>query len=158
MSMRAPSSSVHHLARALGAQAHALRSLAVHAQGDRLHVEHDVGHVLAHTRDRGELVQDSVDLDAGHRRALERGQQDPAKRVAERQAESALQRLGHDLRQALGIVARLNVELVRLDQFRPVLLQHGCALMTWKLCRDRSGKSRSRYPISPRPARPTATL
>ncbi len=61
--------------------------------GDRLDVEDDVGDVLAHARDRRELVQHAVDLDGGHGRALERGQQHAAQRVAERHAEAALERL-----------------------------------------------------------------
>ncbi len=51
--------------------------------------------------DRGELVQHAVDLHRLHRRALERGQKDAAERVAEGQAEAALERLGDDGREAL---------------------------------------------------------
>ena len=81
-------------AGAVGAQAHALRPVAVHAQPDALDVEHDVGHVLEHARQRGEFVQHALDLDRGDRRALQRGQQHAAQRIAERQAEAALERLG----------------------------------------------------------------
>ena len=106
------------------AQRHALRALALHLDGDRLDVEDDVRHVLADARDRRELVQHAVDMHRRHRRALERGQEHAAQRVAERRAEAALERLGDDGRDALRIVARRDLELVRLDQLLPVLLNH----------------------------------
>jgi hypothetical protein len=46
-------------------QHHALGALALHADGDLLDVQHDVGDVLAHARDRRELVQHAVDLHGG---------------------------------------------------------------------------------------------
>ncbi len=66
----------------------------------------------------------------GDRGALQRGQQHAAQRVAEGQAEAALERLGDDGRDALRIVARLDRELLRLDQGLPVFLKHGSDLMT----------------------------
>jgi hypothetical protein len=104
-----------HLARAGRLQRDALRAIAVHADGKRLDVQDDVGHVLTDARDRRELVENALDLDRGHRRALERRQQHATQRVAERQAEAALERLGDDGRAARGLAARLNVELARLD-------------------------------------------
>ena len=90
--------------------------------GDVLDVEDDVGHVLAHAGDRRELVQHAVDVNRRDRRALQGRQQNAAQRVAERHAEAALQRLGDGGRDALGIVSGGDFELVRLDEFLPVLL------------------------------------
>ena len=106
-------------------EAHALRPLAVHAQRDALDVEHDVGDVLEHARERGEFVQHALDLHRGDGRALQRRQQHAPQRVAERQAEAALERLGDDGGDALGVVAGLDRELLRLDQCLPVFLKHG---------------------------------
>ena len=73
---------------------------------------------------RAELVQHAVDLHGGDGGALQRGQQDAADRVAQRHAEAALQRLGHDGGDAVRIGARLDLELLRLDQRLPVLCSH----------------------------------
>ena len=48
--------------RAFGVQAHFLRPLDMHAHGDRLDVQDDVGDVLAHAFDGGEFMQHAVDL------------------------------------------------------------------------------------------------
>ena len=110
-------------ARALLLHHHALRAFALHLDGDVLDVEDDVGHVLAHAGDRGELVQHAVDLHRLHRRALQRGQQHAAQRVAERQAEAALERLGHHAsRRARGSSPGATCSLFGPDQFLPVLL------------------------------------
>jgi len=53
----------------------------------------DVRDVLADARQRRELVRDPLDLHRGDGRALERGEQDAAQRVAERVAEAAVERL-----------------------------------------------------------------
>ena len=58
-------------------------------------------------------MQHAVDLHAGDGRALQRGQQDAAQRVAERQAEAALERLGDDGGDAARSRAALDFELVR---------------------------------------------
>ena len=96
----------------------------MHAQRDLLHVEHDVGDVLAHARNRGEFVQNALDLDRGHRRTLQRRQQHAAKRVAERQSEAALERLGDDGCRARLLTADVDLELLRFDQFLPIFLEH----------------------------------
>ena len=93
-------------ARAFLLQHHALHALGMLAERDLLDVEDDVGHVLAHAGDRGELVQHAVDMHRGDGRALKRGQQHAAKRVAERQPEAALERLGDDERETLRVAAR----------------------------------------------------
>jgi hypothetical protein len=109
------------LSRAGGRQLEALGALTLHAQGDLLHVQHDVGHVLADASQAGELMQDILDLDRGDRRALKRGEQHATQRVAERQAEATLERLGDEGRAALPIGTRLDLEGVGLLQFLPVL-------------------------------------
>jgi hypothetical protein len=114
--------------RALGRDRQPLRPFDFHADRHALEVQDDVGHVLADARHRRELVQDVVDLDAGDRRALQRAHQHAAQRVAERQAEATLERFGDDGRLARRIVPGANLELRRLDQFLPVLVDHACLL------------------------------
>ncbi len=71
-----------YFARPFGAQREALGPFGMHAQRDLLHVEHDVGDVLAHARDGGEFVQHALDLDRGDGGTLQRRQQHAAQRVA----------------------------------------------------------------------------
>ena len=73
-----------------GAQGHALGALGVHAQGELLDVEDDVDNVLAHSLHGGELMHYAIDLDGGHRGALQARQQNPAQGVAQGDAEAAL--------------------------------------------------------------------
>jgi hypothetical protein len=87
-----------------------------------------------------ELVQHAVDLDGGDRRPLKRRQQHAAQRIAQRDAEAALERLDHDGRLAVRPAARLDVELLRLDQVLPVLLDHA------KPRHKRAGAKRQRRP------------
>ena len=58
-----------------------------------LEVEDDVGDVLAHARQRRELVRGALDLHRGDGGALQRGEQHAAQRVAERVTEAAVERL-----------------------------------------------------------------
>jgi hypothetical protein len=88
---------------ALLVHAQDLRTLAVQAQPDLLQVQHDVGDVLHHARDRRELVQHAADLHRGDRGALERREQHAPQRVAEREPEPALERLAGEL--AVGLAA-----------------------------------------------------
>ncbi len=73
-------------------------------------------------------MQHAIDLGSRDRGALQRRQEDATKRVAERDAEAALERLGDDRRFPVGPQPGLNLELGRLDQFLPVLLDHGAYL------------------------------
>ena len=73
-----------------------LGRLAVEARDQVLEVEDDVGHVLADARERRELVRDALDLHRGHRSALQRREEHPAQRVAERVPETAVERLDHE--------------------------------------------------------------
>src|SRR5208337_1481758 len=102
-----------------------LDALALHLDGDVLDVEHNVDDVLADAGDRRELVQHAIDVDRSDRGALQRREQHAPQRVAEGLAEAALERLGDDCRDATGIIALNDFELLRLDEFLPVLLDHG---------------------------------
>ena len=123
-----------HFARALLAQRHALGAFGMHAQRDLLHVEHDVGDVFAHALDGREFVQHALDLDRGDGGALQRRQQHAAQRIAQRQAEAALQRFGGDGGDAARIMTGFGLELLRLDQFLPVFLKH-VFLIVSRACR-----------------------
>ncbi len=104
------------------AQHQALGALALHGNGDFLDVEHDVGHVLAHSGDRRELVQHAIDLHRCNCGTLQRRQQHPAQRIAKRRAEAPLQRFGRHRRNPAPVAARLHFKLRRTDQFLPVFL------------------------------------
>ncbi len=109
-----------------GAEVQPLGPLAFHLERDLLHVEDDVGHVLAHAGQRAELVQHAVDLDRGDGRALQRAQEHAAQRVAESHSEAALERLGDEHRAAADVAsADLLLERVGLLQFLPVLYIDG---------------------------------
>ena len=103
---------------------HAFRTLALHLDGDVLDIEHHVGDVLAHACDRGKLVQHAIDMHRLHRRTLQGGQQNASQRVAERNAEAALERFGNHRGNPCGVTTDGHLELVRPDQFLPILLDH----------------------------------
>ena len=107
-------------------QDHALGAIALHLDPDVLDVEDDVGHILAHAGDRGELMEHAVDLDGGDGRALKRGEEHAAQGVAQRLTKAALKRLGDHGGRTTAIVARKDLELVGTDEFLPVLLNHDC--------------------------------
>ena len=99
----------------------ALGPFALHAQRDLLDVEHDVRDILANAGERREFVQDVLDLDRGDSGTLQRREQHATQRVAQRQAEAPLQRLGDEGRATLAVAAGLLLETMRLLQFLPVL-------------------------------------
>src|SRR6266404_7701108 len=119
------------LAGAVCAQAHAFRLFPVHPQIDALDVEHNVGDVFEHTRDRRELVEHALDLHRGEGRTLQGGQEHTAQGVAEGQPEAALERLGNDRSNALRIISRFNRKLLRLNQRLPVFFNHHSNLSRW---------------------------
>ena len=123
-----------HLGRPAGGELEALRPLALHAERDLLHVEDDIGDILADTREARELMKHVLDLDRRDGGALQRGQQHTAQRVAERQAEATLERLGDEARLAHAVAARLLFEAVRLLEFLPVLCvdSHCVPLGVWQ--------------------------
>src|SRR5690606_24171119 len=94
----------------------------VHLDGDFLDVEHDISHIFPHAGDGGEFVQHAVDLHCRHGRTAKRGEQNTAERIAERQAKSTLERFGNERR--LYPARGGELDLVRLDEFLPVLLDH----------------------------------
>ena len=96
------------LTRALLAQVHGDRLVLLGGHDQLLEVQDDVGDILLHPRDGGELVQHPVDADARDRRTRDRRQQGPPQRVAERVAEAGLERL--DGEPGPGLVDRLLAE------------------------------------------------
>ena len=64
---------------------------------ETLHGEDDIGHVLEHALDGGELVEGARHLDLGDSTALETRQQHPPQTVADGRAEAALEWLGNEL-------------------------------------------------------------
>ncbi len=114
-----------HFARALLFQGQTLGTFAMHAKRDLLEVQDDVGDILPHALDGRKLVQNGINLHRRDRRALQRGQQNAAQRIAQGHAEAALERLSNDLGLAHRIKARLDFRLHRADQFLPVLFNHG---------------------------------
>ena len=82
---------------AVHVEADAHRVGAVREDVDLLDVEQDLGDVFLDVLDRAELVGDALDRDRGDRGAGERRQEHAAKRVAERDPESGLERLDLEL-------------------------------------------------------------
>jgi hypothetical protein len=70
-------------------------------------------------------VQHALDLDRGDGGTLQRRQEHAAQRVAEREAEAALQRLRHERRLAAAVAADFLLERVGLLHFLPVLCVDG---------------------------------
>jgi len=117
-------------------QHHALGAFSVHAQRQLLDVQDDVDDVFANAFDRGEFVNHAVDLDGGHGRALQRGQEDAPQRVTERHAETAFQRLCNKTHLARGIPQGFDLWLLGTNKLLPVSFDH-C------VPQDRKGRLRS---------------
>ena len=116
-----------HRTRTLLAQGHALDGIGLHADGNRLDVQDDVGDIFAYTGDRGEFMQYTVNLHGGDGRTLQRRQQNATQGIAQGQAKATLKRLGDEGRDMAGIHTRLHIELGGLNQVLPVFLDHvGC--------------------------------
>ena len=75
-----------------------LVELTVQPADQLLEVEDDVGDVFLHALDGRELVRHTLDLDGADSCALERREQDPAQRVAERMPEAAVERFDLEAR------------------------------------------------------------
>ena len=112
-------------ARAGGRELEALGLVALHPERDLLHVEDEIRHVLADTRQRREFVKHALDPDRGDGGALERREKHAPQRVAESQPEAALQRLSDEGRLAAGVAGGLLLERVGLLHFLPVLCVDG---------------------------------
>ena len=80
-------------ARTLLAQVHVHRLVVLGRDDEVLEVQDDVGDVLGHARHGRELVQHALDPDAGDSGTGNRRQQRTAQRVADRVAETWLERL-----------------------------------------------------------------
>ncbi len=106
--------------RALLLDPDGVRLRGVRPDDDFLQVEDDVGHVLHHVRNRGELVQSTVDLHGGDGRALQGVQEHPAKRVAERRPERPLERLTGELPVVVGQGLLIDGDAPGLDEVPPV--------------------------------------
>ena len=97
----------------------------MHADGHLLQIEDDVGDVLDHPGDGGELVQHTLDLHRRHCGPLDRGEQDPAHGVTDGGGEAALERLRDE-----AAVARRQRLGVHLDPLRALeTLPHRCELL-----------------------------
>jgi hypothetical protein len=94
------------------------------AKGKLLDVQNDIDDVLPNALERGELVDDTVDLNGGDGRPLEGGQKDPAKAVTEGNAKTPLEGFGHQTRLASGVGAKLDGRLFRAGEFVPVSFNH----------------------------------
>ena len=106
--------------RALELHDRAALVVGVTGEVELLEIQDDVGDVFSDARDRRELVEHALDLDRGDRGATDRRQQDPAQRVAERLAVTALQRLRDELAVGVGKRVLLYFESGRLDEIAPV--------------------------------------
>ena len=93
--------------------------------GDQaLDIEDDLRHVLLDAGDGGELVLNACDLDAGSGSAGQRREHNAAKRIAQRDAVAALERL-HDkfaVIAVLGIFQTLNLGLFNFNHAVTLLL------------------------------------
>ena len=98
-----------HFARLVDTDVERLDFVGVQHERHLLEVEDDVGRILDHARNRRELVLDAVNLDRGHGRAFNRGEQHTPERVADRRAEPPLERLRIEPAEPLG--RRLTLEL-----------------------------------------------
>jgi len=120
-----------HLAGAARPQPHALRPSPCILRPMPLMFEHDIGDVLEDARHRGDSCSTPSICTAVIAAPCSEERRNAAQRVAERQPEAALERFGDGGGDALGIIAMLDGELLRLDQGLPVLLNyHGSDLMT----------------------------
>ena len=86
-----------------------LRLVGVELERNALEVEDQIGRILDDARQRGELVQYTVDLDGGDRRALDGRQQNAAHGVPDGHCKATLERLREEL--AVPIGERLQIEL-----------------------------------------------
>ncbi len=86
------------------------------AQRQALEVENDIRDILNDARDRRELVQHTVDLDIGHGCTWERREQHAPKRIAQGDAEAALERLDHKRRAAVARARALQLRLFEIPE------------------------------------------
>jgi hypothetical protein len=70
-------------------------------------------------------MQYAINLHSRNSGPLQRGQQNAAQGVTQRQAETAFQRVSNHFANALRIVAVTDFDLYRLNQFLPIFLYQG---------------------------------
>jgi len=101
-----------------------VRACAVRFEDDLFEVQDDVADVFDDVGHCGELVQSAFDADGGDGRALERGKQHAAERVADGDAEAAFERFAGEL--GVQIIRRLGVDgdALGADQVAPVSGDH----------------------------------
>src|SRR5271157_1175207 len=89
--------------------------LAVVLDHQRLHIEHDVGHVVQHAGQRGEFVLGAVQFDLSHGAPFQAGKENATQAVADGHAEPALERFHRELavgaRQGRTVCANLTGQL-----------------------------------------------
>src|SRR4029077_17973455 len=85
------------------AQVHGDGLVLLGRHDETLEVQDDVGDVFLDAGDGGELVEHTVDANAGDRRAGNRRQQRAPKRIAKGVTESGLQRLDDELGAIFGL-------------------------------------------------------
>ena len=129
-----------HGRRAFCGKTQALRRIVIDADSHALKVQNKVGHVLANTRDRRELVNHALNLDGRDGRTLKRGEQNTAERVTDGHAKATLEWSNLDHRLARVVFGLLDFQLVGLFQVQPVLFNHSGV----PLCEQ--------YPVSATPA------
>jgi len=66
----------------------------MHLKPNALKIQDNVGYVLLDSRDGGKFVEHPFDSNGGDCTPLERRKEDSPERIAERRAETALERLG----------------------------------------------------------------
>jgi hypothetical protein len=81
-------------ARLISAHINRFGRIAGKLERNLLEIQDDVGRVFDHTGNRLELVQHAFYFDGGYRCAFNRGQQNPAQRIAHGGSEAALKGLG----------------------------------------------------------------
>ncbi len=111
-----------------------LHLVGVDLEEDLLEVQDDVGDVLGDLGDGHELVLDPLDLHRGDRGALQRREQHAPQRVAEGDAEAALERLRDELAVGVGEGLLVDRQPAGLDEVAPVLRDeridcHGAVLL-----------------------------
>jgi len=110
--------------RSLGRDRQALGPFDFHAQGNAFEVQNDVGDIFANTRNARKFVQNIINLYRCDGGTLQRRHQNAAQRVAHCQTKATLERLCDDSSLTCRVIARLDVQLLWLDQFSPIFVDH----------------------------------
>src|SRR5262252_7423927 len=90
------------------------------AEHDLFHIEDDVRDVLDDVIDARELVKSALEANGRDGRPLQRGQEDAAKRIADRDPVAALERLAGELPVEFGETFGLHLNRLGADQIAPI--------------------------------------